>query len=44
MALFTSKEKRIEDLTFRLNFWLAKDGDFAARQVEVLKRCLAELQ
>lgn len=43
MALFTNKEQRIQDLTNRLNFWLSKEGDFAARQAEVIKRCLSEL-
>lgn len=43
MTLFTNKQQRIQDLKSRMAYWLNKDGEFAARQVEVIKRCLAEL-
>lgn len=43
MALFTNKQQRIQDLKNRMAYWLSKEGEFAARQVEVIERCLAEL-
>lgn len=43
MALFTNKQQRIQQLNAKLAYWSSKQGEFAARQVEVIERCLAEL-
>lgn len=43
MALFTNKQQRIQQLKVKLAYWLSKEGEFAARQVETINRCLAEL-